>query len=80
MLKVPVERLLEKARKLAQTGRVEALGNNVYNVVGDHGTYTVAADHTGKFSCNCPGYLDKHNCSHMTAVMLLTRARRRSTR
>ena len=72
---MPVNRLIEKARKLAETGRVEALGNNVYNVIGDHGTYTVAQDYTGKFSCNCPGFLRKNKCSHVTAVMLLTKKR-----
>lgn len=77
---MPAERLLEKARKLAETGRVEALGNNVYNVVGDHGTYTVAEDYTGKFSCNCPGYLQKHKCSHVTAVMFLAKKRHRRPR
>ena len=69
--------MLEKARKLAEGGRVEFLGNGVYNVIGDHGTYTVAEDYTGKFSCNCLGYLQKRKCSHITAVMLLTKQRRR---
>ena len=77
---MPVERLIRKARKLAETGRVEQLATGVYNVVGDHGTYIVAQDHTGKLSCNCPGYLQKHKCSHITAVMLLTRKRRRKPR
>jgi hypothetical protein len=77
---VPTDRLLEKARKLAESGRVEALGNNVYNVIGDHGTYTVAQDHTGKISCNCPGFLQKGRCSHATAVLLLTKTRRRKPR
>lgn len=72
---MPVDRLYEKARKLAESGRVEELGNNVYNVIGDHGTYTVAQDHTGRFSCNCPGYLQKNKCSHITAVLLLTKRR-----
>ncbi len=65
--------LFEKARKLAENGRVEFLGNGVYNVVGDHGTYTVAEDHTGKLSCNCQGFLQKKQCSHAVAVMLLAR-------
>jgi uncharacterized Zn finger protein len=76
VVNVPAERLLEKARKLAETGRVEQLAIGVYNVVGDHGTYTVAQDHTGKLSCNCPGFMQKGKCSHVTAVMLLTRKRR----
>jgi hypothetical protein len=72
--------LYEKARKLAESGRVENLGNGIYNVVGDHGTYTVAMDYTGKLSCNCPGYLQKARCSHLEAVALLTKHRRRKTR
>ena len=68
--------LFEKARKLAETGRVEFLGNGVYNVVGDHGTYTVAEDHTGKLSCNCQGFLQKHQCSHVVAVMLHSKGKR----
>ena len=69
--------MLEKARKLAQSGRVEFLDNGVYNVIGDHGTYIVAFDHTGKLSCNCPGFLQKGKCSHTTAVMLVTKNRHR---
>ena len=69
--------LFEKARKLAESGRVEFLGNGVYNVVGDHGTYTVAEDHMGKLSCNCPGYLQKKQCSHALAVKLQSKRKRR---
>ncbi len=67
----------EKARKLAQSGRVEFLGDNVYNVIGDHGTYTVVVDYTGKLSCNCPGFLQKGRCSHMAAVELMGKPRHR---
>jgi len=69
--------MLEKARKLAQSGRVEFLDNGVYNVIGDHGTYIVALDHTSKLSCNCPGFMQKGKCSHTTAVMLVTKNRHR---
>ncbi|MCW4010634.1 MAG: hypothetical protein NWF05_08445 [Candidatus Bathyarchaeota archaeon] len=72
--------LYEKARKLAQSGRVEFLGNGVYNVVGDHGTYSVAEDHTGKLSCNCLGYLQKGRCSHVVAVEFMGKRRRRKPR
>ena len=68
--------LFDKARKLADTGRVEFLGNGVYNVIGDHGTYTVAEDYKGKLSCNCQGYLQKHQCSHVVAVMLHSKGKR----
>ena len=69
--------LFEKARKLAESGRVEFLGNGVYNVIGDHGTYTVAEDYTGKLSCNCQGFLLKKQCSHAVAVMLQSKGKRR---
>jgi len=66
----------EKARKLIESRRVEFLGNGLYNVIGDHGTYNVAVDYTGKISCNCPGYLQKGRCSHVAAVELIKRIRR----
>lgn len=69
--------LYDKARKLAESGRIEFLGNGVYNVVGDHGTYIVAETPTGKLSCNCPGFLQKGRCSHSLAVMLLASRKRR---
>lgn len=71
--------LFEKAQKLAESDRIEFLGNGVYNVIGDHGTYTVAEEFTGKLSCNCQGYLTKGRCSHVLAVMLLTSNRRHKT-
>ncbi len=69
--------LLEKARKLVETGRIEFLGNGVYNVIGDHGTYTVAEDFSGNLSCNCQGFLTKKRCSHALAVMLMAKKNRR---
>ena len=72
-----VGRLVEKAQRLVASGRVESLGGGVYNVVGDHGTYTVVQDHTGKLSCSCPGFMQKAKCSHVTAVMLLAKTKRR---
>jgi len=75
---MPVGRLLEKARKLVDSRRIEFLGNGVYNVVGDHGTYAVAEDHTGKLSCNCLGFLQKGRCSHAVAVTLMRGGRFRS--
>ena len=78
---MPTERLLEKAKKFVESGRVEAIGQGLYNVVGDHGTYTVAQDFHGKLSCTCPGFMGKGKCSHVTAVMLLTGTiRRRAVR
>jgi hypothetical protein len=62
--------MLQKARKLLETHRVEFLGNDIYNVIGDHGTYSVAVDYTGKISCNCQGFLSKGKCSHAQAVAM----------
>ena len=76
----PTDRLVEKARKLAESGRVEFLGNGAYNVIGDHGTYNVVEDYTGKLSCSCPGYLQKGKCSHIAAVELRGKGRRHSPR
>jgi hypothetical protein len=76
-IKMPISRLLEKAKKLVESNRVEPLSYGVYNVIGDHGTYLVAQDHIGKWSCNCIGFINKARCSHVTAVMLLTKGRRR---
>jgi uncharacterized Zn finger protein len=74
---MPADRLFEKAKRLVERGRVEPLGQGVYNVIGDHGTYAVVQDHTGKWSCSCPGFMKKANCSHVAAVMILTRMKRR---
>ncbi len=68
----PRDLMYEKARKLVQSRRVEFLGNGAYNVIGDHGTYNVVQDYTGKLSCNCIGFLTKKQCSHVKAVELIT--------
>ena len=73
--KLPADKLLEKAQKLVESRRIEFLGNGVYNVVGDHGTYAVAQDFSGKLSCNCLGFLQKGRCSHAIAVALLREGR-----
>ena len=72
-----VGRLFEKAERLVASGRVESLGGGGYNVVGDHGTYTVVQDYTGKLNCSCLGFLQKAKCSHVTAVILMTKVKRR---
>lgn len=69
---LPIDRMIAKAQKLLRSGRVERLSDDLFNVVGDHGTYTVAQSYDGKISCNCPGFLSKGRCSHSTAVLLLT--------
>ena len=70
----------QKARYLIESGRVEFLDNGVYNVIGEHGTYTVALDYIGKISCTCPGFLQKGKCSHAQAVALLKKKRPRRPR
>jgi hypothetical protein len=72
-----MDKVFEKARKLVESRRVEHLGQGTYNVIGDHGTYTVVQDYTGKVSCNCPGFMTRRKCSHATAVIILTKSKRR---
>ncbi len=74
---MPINRLLEKAKKLVESHRVESLDQGIYNVIGDHGTYTVVQDYTGKLSCSCPGFMEKAKCSHVEAVMILTSMKRK---
>jgi len=76
-IKMPIDRLFEKAKRLVESHRVEPLGQGVYNVIGDPGTYTVAQDYTGKWSCTCPGFMNKAKCSHVTAVIILTKMKRK---
>lgn len=71
-----VGRMVDKARKLLESGKVERLDIGLFNVVGDHGTYIVVEAYDGKISCNCPGFLKKGRCSHSVAVKIL-RARSR---
>lgn len=68
-----LNRMVEKARRLLESGRVEHIGGGRYNVIGDHGTYTVAQDYKGKITCNCPGFRSKGRCSHSAAVIMLTK-------
>lgn len=75
---MPLDKLYEKAKKLVESHRVEPLGQGIYNVIGDHGTYTVVQDPTGKLSCSCPGFMSKGRCSHLTAVIILTKMKRSS--
>jgi len=70
---LPLDRMIEKARRLLEKGRVEQVGEGVYNVVGDHGTYVVARSFDGTVSCSCPGFVKKRMCSHSLAVILLNR-------
>lgn len=69
--------LVEKAMKLVENRRVESLGYGVFNVIGDYGTYTVVQDYTGKLSCSCPGFMQKTKRSHVEAVTILTKTKKK---
>jgi hypothetical protein len=73
---LPVDRMIEKARRLIRSGRIEYTGDGLYNVIGDHGTYTLARKIDGTVSCSCPGFIKKKRCSHSLAVILSFRGRR----
>jgi hypothetical protein len=44
---MPIEAMIEKAMRLVEAGRVERLDDVHFNVVGDHGTYSVAVSRGG---------------------------------
>ena len=67
---MPLDRMIEKAYDLVQKRRVEQVGEGVYNVVGNHGTYIVARKIDGTISCSCPGFIRRGRCSHSLAVLL----------
>lgn len=69
---MPLDEMIEKARKLIESGRIERLDHEHFNVIGNHGTYTVAKTFDGKVACNCPGFASKGRCSHAAAVIILT--------
>jgi len=71
------EKVMEKAKRLVRDRRVELLDSGNYNVIGDHGTYHVAINHEGHIACTCPGYGVKGNCSHSTAVEMISKRKRR---
>jgi hypothetical protein len=64
--------MIDKALKLIATGRVERLGPQRFNVVGDHGTYNVVRAPNGSVSCSCPGFRSRGRCSHSEAVKIMT--------
>jgi hypothetical protein len=68
-----MDRMIEKALKLLRTGRVERLDQRRFNVIGNHGTYSVVRDNEGRVSCNCPGFQSRGRCSHSSAVFILTK-------
>jgi len=77
---LPIDRMIEKAWILIESGRIEQIGDDSWSIIGDHGTYTVARDYEGKVSCDCPGFRSKRKCSHSTAVIILTKLKHRSSK
>ena len=65
---MPIHKMLEKADRILKRGRIERLDGGRFNVIGDHGTYTLVQSIDGKVHCNCPGYIEKGVCSHSLAV------------
>jgi hypothetical protein len=63
--------MMKKAYDLIKKRKAEYIGDGVYNVVGTHGTYTVAQKIDGTVNCNCPGFVRRGRCSHSLAVMML---------
>lgn len=68
---LPIDRMFEKAYELIQKRRIEPIGDELYNVVGEHGTYTVARRIDGTVNCNCPGFARRRRCSHSLAVLMM---------
>ena len=67
---MPLQNMLDKADRLLKGGRIERLDSTHFNVIGDHGTYTIVFKE-GRVFCNCPGFQGKGMCSHSLAVMKL---------
>ncbi len=72
---VPLYRMLDKADRLLKSGRIERLDGGHFNVIGDHGTYTLVV-RNGRVYCSCPGFQEKGVCSHSLAVMKLNQGPR----
>lgn len=66
-----LDKIIEKAYYLIYGRRVEQIEEGIYNVVGEHGTYTVVRSLDGSVTCNCPGFTSRKKCSHSLAVILL---------
>ncbi len=68
---LPIDRMFEKAYELIQKRRIEPIGDELYNIIGEHGTYTVARRINGTVNCSCPGFARRRRCSHSLAVLML---------
>lgn len=66
-----LDKIIEKAYYLISGRRVEQIEEGVYNVVGEHGTYTVVKGLDGSITCNCPGFTSRKKCSHSLAVIMI---------
>jgi len=69
---LPIDRMFEKAYELIQKRRIEPIGDELFNIIGEHGTYTVARRIDGTVNCSCPGFAKRRRCSHSLAVLMLT--------
>ena len=65
-----IDRMMEKAYKLVRQGRVHKTDFQQYEVVGDHGTYTVFKTADDVLHCSCLGFMERKKCSHVGAVVL----------
>jgi len=72
---MPLYKMLDKADRLLKAGRIERLDGGHFNVIGDHGTYSLVMK-DGRVYCNCPGFQEKGVCSHSLAVMKFTQSSR----
>lgn len=66
-----LDRMIKKAYELIRERRIEEIEGGVYNVIGDHGTYTVIRNMDGSVTCNCLGFISKKKCSHSLAIIML---------
>ncbi|MCS7112795.1 MAG: SWIM zinc finger family protein [Nitrososphaerota archaeon] len=67
---MPLDVMVEKAFRLVRDGKIEEIGEGRFNVVGDHGTYTVQMSPIGRLTCNCQGFSRRKMCSHVAAVII----------
>ena len=71
-----VNRMIQKAYNLINNKRIEYLGGDIYNVIGDHGTYAVVYNYNGTVSCNCAGFRRRARCSHSFAILILNKSKK----
>lgn len=78
-MKLGIDIMMEKAFKLVKQGRVHKTDVEQYEVVGDHGTYTVVRTPDGTLHCSCLGFMQRKKCSHVGAVVIFESRRRETT-